>query len=91
MANSKKCKVVWGKRTFEAKKHPKGSNKRRELNKDNRTSEYLPSYKYYIKQFNPATHGKKELSSGSTTSLTEANKQIQEIVDARGCTVIREK
>jgi hypothetical protein len=33
-------------RSFEAKKHPKGSPEREKLNTDPRTSEYMPSYKY---------------------------------------------
>ena len=33
-------------RTFEAKKHPKGSAERKRLNGDALTSEYSPSYKY---------------------------------------------
>jgi hypothetical protein len=37
------------KRTFEALKHPKGSAKRIELNKDAITSEYMLSYKYQAK------------------------------------------
>lgn len=36
------------KRTFEAKKYPKNSLKRKELNKNTITSEYMPSYKYAI-------------------------------------------
>ena len=34
------------KRTFEAKKYPKGSKKRRKLNKSWRTSEYFPEITY---------------------------------------------
>jgi len=37
------------KRTFEAKKHPKGSAERKRLNEDNVTSEYMTSYKYAVK------------------------------------------
>ena len=33
-------------RTFEASKHPKGSEERARLNRDARTSEYMPSYRY---------------------------------------------
>lgn len=36
-------------RTFEAKKHPKDSTQRTELNKDWLTSEYMPSHKYGIR------------------------------------------
>ena len=35
-------------RTFEAKKHPKGSKERISLNFNARTSEYMPSYKYLL-------------------------------------------
>lgn len=35
-------------RTFEAKKHPKGSPERTRLNMDAVTSEYLPSYRYQV-------------------------------------------
>jgi hypothetical protein len=33
-------------RTFEAAKHPPGSEERAQLNRDARTSEYMPSYRY---------------------------------------------
>ena len=33
-------------RTFEAAKHPKGSEERARLNCDALTSEYMPSYRY---------------------------------------------
>ena len=33
-------------RTFEAKKHPEGSEERARLNCDARTSEYMPSIRY---------------------------------------------
>jgi hypothetical protein len=33
-------------RTFEAAKHPKGSEERARLNRDAITSEYMPGYKY---------------------------------------------
>ncbi len=36
------------KRTFEAKKYPKGSIQRKKLNMNARTSEYMPSEKYRI-------------------------------------------
>jgi len=36
------------KRTFEAKKHPKGSEERKELNKSATTSEYNPSEKFIV-------------------------------------------
>lgn len=39
-------KVV--RRTFEAKKHPKGSAERARLNLTWQTSEYMPSYRYGI-------------------------------------------
>ena len=50
------------KRTFEALKHPKGSDERIKLNMDSRTSEYMPSYKYTIegKNFSRAFNTKKE-------------------------------
>lgn len=38
-------------RTFEAKKHPKGSTARDTLNLNSLTSEYMTSYKYYIHKF----------------------------------------
>lgn len=37
------------KRTFEAKSFPKDSEKRKQLNLDNITSEYMVSYKFSIK------------------------------------------
>ena len=43
------------KRTFEAKKHPKSSQERTNLNSDNITSEYMTSYKYSIKGDNLST------------------------------------
>lgn len=36
------------KRTFEARKHPKGSEERKRLNDSAITSEYMPSYKYQV-------------------------------------------
>ena len=36
------------KRTFEAKKYPKGSAQRKKLNMDARTSEYMTSEKYRV-------------------------------------------
>lgn len=36
-------------RTFEALKHPKGSPERNRLNADNLTSEYMPSYRYVVR------------------------------------------
>lgn len=33
-------------RTFEAAQHPKGSDERARLNRDARTSEYMPSLRY---------------------------------------------
>ena len=36
------------KRTFEANKHPKGSQERIKLNEEIVTSEYQPSYKYIL-------------------------------------------
>jgi len=38
-------------RTFEAKKHPKGSEARDRLNLNILTSEYMTSYKYFICKF----------------------------------------
>jgi hypothetical protein len=35
-------------RTFEAKKYPKGSEDRARLNRDGLTSEYMPSYRYAL-------------------------------------------
>lgn len=35
-------------RTFEAKKHPKGSEERKKLNMSAITSEYMTSYKYAL-------------------------------------------
>lgn len=40
-------KVV--RRTFDAKRFPKGSPERDRLNNDNLTSEYLPSYRYVLR------------------------------------------
>ena len=37
-------------RTFEAKKHPVGSEERARLNLDNLTSEYYPSHRYCLRQ-----------------------------------------
>jgi hypothetical protein len=42
-------------RTFEASKHPKGSEERTRLNMDSLTSEYMPSYRYEVH----GTDGKK--------------------------------
>lgn len=36
------------KRTFEAKKYPKGSEQRKELNRNAETSEYMPSEKFIV-------------------------------------------
>jgi hypothetical protein len=36
------------KRTFDAKKHPKGSDERAKLNCNAATSEYMTSYKYLV-------------------------------------------
>lgn len=33
-------------RTFEARRHPKGSAERKALNEDSRTSEYMTSHRY---------------------------------------------
>ena len=35
-------------RTFEAKRHPKGSAERKRLNESAITSEYMPSYRYAV-------------------------------------------
>jgi len=40
--------VIVKRRTFEAVKHPDGSPRRAELNKNTLTSEYMTSYKYVI-------------------------------------------
>jgi hypothetical protein len=40
-------KVV--RRTFEAKRFPKGSKERARLNADSLTSEYLPTYQYVLR------------------------------------------
>ena len=48
MAELLNYKIV--RRTFEAKKYPKNSPERTRLNKDNITSEYLPSYKYVVQR-----------------------------------------
>lgn len=38
------------KRTFEALRHPKGSDERDRLNLDWLTSEYMPSYRYGLRE-----------------------------------------
>jgi len=49
-------------RTFEAKKHAKGSEERKKLNLNAETSEYMPSYKYLLVDgnFNRSFRTKKE-------------------------------
>lgn len=42
-------------RTFEAAKHPKGSEERARLNEDARTSEYMTSYRYMTVEDRPET------------------------------------
>ena len=43
-----KREVIIKRRTFLAKKHPKGSELRKELNEDALTSEYMVSYRYIL-------------------------------------------
>ncbi len=38
------------KRTFEAARHPKGSAERERLNRDVRTSEYMPSMRWIVRR-----------------------------------------
>jgi len=42
--------MVVKRRTFEAKKFPKGREERDRLNLDNLTSEYYPSHKYCLRE-----------------------------------------
>jgi len=56
-------------RTFEAKKHPKGSVKRKKLNRSALTSEYQPSYKFIV------YHGKQPFDNTFRTKK-EAEKWI---------------
>ena len=44
-------------RTFEAKKFPRGSARRIELNRNSKTSEYLPSQKYLLLYKQRFSHG----------------------------------
>lgn len=74
-----KCSIFWGTRRFTAKKFPKGSEERKKLNKDSQTSEYLPSYKYYIHGFNPETHGKKQWFSDSAVNLKETQEKLNDL------------
>jgi hypothetical protein len=41
--------VTITRRTFEAKQHPRGSQERARLNERPETSEYMPSYRYCVR------------------------------------------
>lgn len=90
-----KCKVIYGRRNFKAKKFQKGSVERKQLNKDSRTSEYLPSYKYYIKGFMKIDGEEKEMFSSSEVTLKEIENQVDEFRTGKrefwkGCKIVRE-
>jgi hypothetical protein len=61
------------KRTFEAKKYPKGSEERIKLNESAITSEYMPSYKYCIVDEQGKTNGR------SYTSKADAEKALSRL------------
>ena len=65
------------KRTFKAKQFPKGSIKRKLLNRDNVTSEYLPSYKWSVKGY----EGKVERTSTSFPTKKQAESFVRDVTD----------
>ncbi len=60
--------MIVKRRTFEAKKHPKGSPERAKLNLSSLTSEYMPSYRYVACE-----------NSGERTPFTFRTKREAEI------------
>ena len=64
------------KRTFAAKHYPAGSQERAQLNLHTSTSEYMPSYRYYI-----------EFPDGSTNTFhtkKEGEKWVDRLLNRKG-------
>lgn len=65
------------KRTFEAKKYPKGSEERKSLNLKAETSEYMTSQKYLLRQYYEETYS----HTAYTSDMSFRTKREAELVE----------